>query len=81
VIPIGEVARRLDVSEKTVKSWAERFGLSLSGLVPGRRFGSWSTVEEWTSAHGAAMKPAEPDRVHARFLAHVASAIEKGRPR
>jgi hypothetical protein len=55
----------------------DRLGLPLFDLVPRRRFGSWSMVEEWTSAHGAAMKPAEPDRVHARFLAHVARGIAR----
>jgi hypothetical protein len=49
--------------------------LPLFDLVPGRRFGSWSMVEEWTRArNGAAMKPTE---LHARFLAHVAGGIAK----
>jgi len=57
LLPLSEVAARLDVSVQTLKNYHRRYGLPLVRLSPGAGyFGLWSAIEAWARERGAVAK-------------------------
>jgi hypothetical protein len=52
LVPFGEVAARLDVSDRTLARWARLYGMPVVriGGAHGSVFCLWSAVERWALA-------------------------------